>query len=139
MKFTKLTSALILILSFTQVTFAGGTSGNSPASGGGTSGNSVPSDNPGTNRVFRVIPFNSYLESSNLPPNLTVNFELECNQKFLKVIRNDEIDQTTGKVTIAVGGLISEINSDCGGSVQDLNADAGSTFSGRDYSIQSIQ
>lgn len=88
---------------------------------------------------YRVIPFTSYFESAGLPPDLFVNFKLKCNQKFLSIIRHEDVDRATHRVSIAIGGLVSEGSANCSATLNDLTVNAGKTFSGVEYTVEAIQ
>lgn len=111
--------------------------------GGGTSANSAPGCFAQSNAKcpssdYAVIPLDRYEETQGLPPLLNVTFRLQCFQRFVKVIRHDEVDLSTGRTTIAVGALVREdLLSSCE-SARDFTASAGAAFSGREYSVVSI-
>lgn len=120
------------------------------AKGGGTSANSNQKniysyveksyrDREGIyDNHYRIIPILNYLESQKLPPDLWVSFEIKCYQTFIKVIRNDIYDPKTNKVTIVIGGLVSEVPSLPCESSMTISELAGSTFSGREFEVKTV-
>lgn len=67
-------------------------------------------------RPYRFAEVKRVNEVGSLPPKLNVVFDLMCNEKFLKVVRYDEAESKTGKITIAVGVLVEEnLLSSCAG------------------------
>jgi hypothetical protein len=89
---------------------------------------------PDSLRSFRFVEVKRVKEIDGLPPELRIVFDLMCNEKFLTVIRHDETDGKTGKVTIAVGALVEEnLLSGCAGESKEMEVSAGKTFSGREF------
>lgn len=104
--------------------------------GGGTSANGTKLDSPST--VYRVIPFESYFQSSSLPPVLWADFKVRCNQRILQVFRHDVV-RGNPRVTIVIGALVSEETLDpCTGEERKI-VQAGQTYSGRDFDVKSLQ
>lgn len=114
------------------------------AGGGGTSANLVPDDPSGFQKRdlgwgYAVLPFEHYYEEDGVPPVLKVTFQLKCFQKFIKVIRHEDVDGATGKVVIAVGILVREDFPAACESAHELTVHAGTTFSGREHTVVPIQ
>jgi hypothetical protein len=88
---------------------------------------------------YRFVEMKSYKEDPSLPPNLTVNFDVDCGDEFVKVIREEITNPKTGLTQIAIGGMVkSNPQSPCVGTFRDKAVEAGSTFSGREYEIVKI-
>lgn len=114
-------------------------------SGGGTSVNRIKSlgsdqqDPVGAAIQYRVIPFDQFALTDELPPRLSLDFSLTCYQEFISLVRHDKKDPTTGKVTILVGGLVSEfLLLPCTADLRTITVDGGPSFSGVDFEIEKI-
>jgi hypothetical protein len=114
-------------------------------SGGGTSVNRIKSlgsdqqDPVDAAIQYRVIPFDQFALTDELPPRLSLEFSLTCYQEFISLVRYDKKDPTTGKVTILVGGLVSEfLLLPCTADLRPITVDGGPSFSGVDFEIEKI-
>jgi hypothetical protein len=88
---------------------------------------------------YRVIPFDQFALTDELPPRLSLEFSLTCYQEFISLVRYDKKDPTTGKVTILVGGLVSEfLLLPCTADLRPITVDGGPSFSGVDFEIEKI-
>lgn len=87
---------------------------------------------------LRFIEAKSFTEKDGLPPQIELTFKVACYETFLGVVRNDIRDAKTGKVTIAVGGLVNFLPLPCAGSV-DKTFPAGNSYSGVEYEIVPIK
>src|SRR4051812_252727 len=101
-----------MIRLITVFTVFGLIAATSSYAGGGTSANSAPGGlsefrNGLQDFDYAVLPFDHYQEEG-LPPVLRVTFQLKCFQEFVKVIRHEDTEPVTGKITIAVGLLVKE-------------------------------
>lgn len=114
-------------------------------SGGGTNVNGIKSLGSGQRDAvdktvhYRIIPFDQYAFTDEFPPRLSLDFSLTCYQEFISLVRHDEKDPTTGKVTIIVGGLVSEfLLLPCTADLRPITVNGGPTFSGVDFEIEKI-
>ena len=74
-----------------------------------------------------------------LPPTINATFEFDCNYTFEKLIRTEDLNAETGKVTIFLGGLIKQDPSkNCKGATISEVVPAGNLFSGREYEVRLI-
>jgi hypothetical protein len=90
--------------------------------------------------AYRFLEVKSFSQESSLPPKLMLTFEFDCGSKFVQVIRHDIEDPKSGKVEIAVGGLIRDNPlSSCAMEKRTVTVPAGSTFSGRQFEITKIR
>jgi hypothetical protein len=89
--------------------------------------------------VVRFVEPIAFFATNGLPSELQATFQVRCDQTFLSVIRNEITHPTTGKVTISIGGLVSEdpALAFCS-SVQDMVVSAGHLYSGRDFEVNAI-
>ena len=79
----------------------------------------------------------SFDESDSLPPVLYANFSRVCNQRVVKVVREDRVIDS--KVIVNVGILVEQDDRiDCAG-VYDDRSEAGLLFSGREYEVKPIE
>jgi hypothetical protein len=91
-------------------------------------------------KLLTFVEIKSFSEGKSLPPQLMLSYEIFCNQRFVGVLRNDEVDPRSKKTTIAVGILVElDPDSTCGGVGQMRTAEAGPTFSGRAYEVIPIR
>jgi hypothetical protein len=86
-----------------------------------------------------VAPTGLHQKGDKLPPAIEATFPIRCYQKFLQVIRNEIVDPVTRKVTISIGGLISENPVIPCGSIGQVHVPAGSGYSGRDFEVIAIE
>lgn len=108
------------------------------ASGGGTSVNSGIYGVSSSWTRFKVLPLKSFSLESALPPLIKAKFQLRCNQQFVKTIREDVVDATTGEVFILLGAAVLEDSrSRCVGNF-DVEVSGGNAFSGRLHQIKSL-
>ena len=91
--------------------------------------------------AVKFIEMKDHQELESLPPQLLATFEIACNETFVKLIRQETLDEDTGKVIIAIGGLV-DVSSDSSCTWQSvpeaISVDAGTTFSGRDFEVTTI-
>ena len=85
----------------------------------------------------RFIPVKRYAEKEGLPPQLELTFDVACYETFLEVIRKDIRNPSTGKVTIAVGGLVTSLPLPCVG-FSEQTVSGGNTYSGVSFEIVPI-
>ncbi|HEX4926074.1 MAG TPA: hypothetical protein VFV50_18420 [Bdellovibrionales bacterium] len=86
------------------------------------------------------IEMKSHSEKSGLPPKLFAKFDIDCNQKFLKVLRYEVTDPKTKTTRIFVGGLVEDsLLSSCRSQFREEEHAAGTTFSGRSYEVLKIK
>ena len=89
---------------------------------------------------YRFAEVKRYRQVDALPPKLEVTFDLFCNEKFVKVIRNEDVDPKSQVVKIAVGILVEEADySTCPSMSREVSVEAGTTFSGRRFEISVIK
>jgi len=85
-----------------------------------------------------VSPTGLHQKGDKLPPAIEATFTLRCYQKFLQVIRNEIVDPVSHKVTIAIGGLITENPVIPCGSIGQVRVPAGNGYSGREFEVIAI-
>lgn len=121
-----------LVLTGCQSVFAGGgTSANSPQ----RHSKSVAMAESEQRFVYKVIPSVSTREVEGLPPGLEATFTVQCNQKFIKVVRQDVTDGDNIAKMILLGALVVEDTTMICSAVQDMTADAGHAYSGVEYQV----
>jgi hypothetical protein len=102
-------------------------------------GNPHLKDMPHGKNDFRFVEITKTKTVEGLPPQLEVVYEKYCNEDFVKVVREDFVNPTTQKTTIAVGILVkTKPLSSCGGIQKNQKANAGNLFSGREYEVKLI-
>ncbi len=91
-------------------------------------------------RPLRFVEAKVLNDSDGLPPKIQMIIEVLCQEEVVKVIRHDEVDPKTKKVTIALGALVRENPlSRCTGKKRELSVYAGATFSGQAYELMRIK